>query len=133
MRKLRTKKLGNLIFIAVLPLSVSLARPLWAGKREPPRGATGEDFFIVSSLDPNKKQLVLKHPTEVTELVLITGKTVCLDEQGKPFQCRELRAGDTVYVTLGPAADGARSAFRIRKAPMTVEELHRRYLKYSDK
>ncbi len=111
-----------------------LALPSLAAHKEKPRARAREDFFIVSSVDTKKKQLVLKRPTEVTELVLVTGKTLYLDEEGKPLGFSDFRAGDTVYVTSSPdaglSAEGARVATRIRKAPMTLEELHRRYLDF---
>ena len=119
----------NSVMLAVFAVLFSLLPHLLAGKGEQGRAAAGEDFFIVSSLDLKKKQLVLKHPTEVTELVLVSEKTVCVDEQGRPLDVKNLRAGDTVFVTLTPVAGGGRAALRIRRGPMTLEELRRRYLK----
>ena len=55
--------------------------------------------------------------------------TVWLDEQGKPLPFKELRAGDTVYVTCTRGRAGPPVATRIRRAPMTAGELHRRYLR----
>ena len=92
------------------------------------RTAGGDQFFIISSVDVSKKQLVLKRPTEVTELMAITDSTVFTDDQGKPLQFKELRAGDTVYVVSAVRAGGPPVVLRIRRAPMTIEELHRRYL-----
>ncbi len=97
--------------------------------RASPLHAQPETFFIISSVDIRKKQLVLKRPTEVTELMQVTDKTICLDEQGKPIQFKELHAGDTVYVTSAPSSLGPRTVRRVRRGPMTVEELHRRYLR----
>jgi hypothetical protein len=91
---------------------------------------TGEDFFIISSVDARKRQIVLKRPTEVTELVQVSEKTIYLDEQGKAIDFKSLRAGDTVYVTSNPGPDGVRIASRIRRGPMTLEELHRRYVPF---
>ncbi len=102
--------------------------PLHAEKPAQVRPASSEDFFIISSVDANKQELVLKHPTEVTELIRVTDRTSYFDEQGKPLQFKDLRAGDTVYVTLSRTTDCPSLASRIRKGPMTVEELHRRYL-----
>lgn len=116
--------------LCALSLSFLLVLPLLAANKEKPRANAGEDFFIVSSVDTKKSQLVLKRPTEVTELVVVTEKTVYLDEQGKPLRLKDFRAGDTVYVTSSPGAEGTRGATRIRKAPMTFEELHRRYLEF---
>ena len=96
-----------------------------------PAGSTAEQFFIVSSVNSNKQQLVLKRPTEVTLLVGVNDKTAYLDQQGRPLQLKDFRAGDTVYVTLRSGAEGPPVITRIRKGLMTLEELRRRYLKAS--
>ncbi len=115
---------------SALLVSLFLALPLFAEKREQARATQGEgeDYFIISSVDIKKKQLVLKRPTEVTELMLVTEKTAYVDEHGKPLQFKALRAGDTVYVTSTRNGDGTRVATRLRRGPMTPEELRRRYL-----
>ena len=111
--------------------ATALALPSFAQKPEAARAASGEEFFIVSSVDADKKQLLLKYPTEVTELVLVNEKTVYLDEKGKALQFGDFRAGDTVYIAFARSnSDNPRTAARIRKSPMTLEELHRRYLKH---
>jgi hypothetical protein len=121
------------VFTAVI---VVLLAGLWLGSslsgatHDPDPAAVGGEFFIVSSVNTEKKQLVLKRPTEVTVLVLVNEKTVYLDEQGKPLNFSELRAGDTVYVTATRSSEaGVLVATRIRKGPMTLEELRRRYLR----
>lgn len=86
-----------------------------------------ESFFIISSVDAKKQQLVLKLPTEVTEVVQVTPATTYRDEQGKSLKFDDLRAGDTVYAALRRNAEGALTVISIRRGPMTVEELHRRY------
>jgi uncharacterized protein DUF5666 len=127
------------VMVLALSLPGFLAAIGWAGSR-PGKSETsgrgglgspaGEEFFLISSVDGKKHQIVLKRPTEVTELVRVTDSTVYRDEQGKPLDFKDLRAGDTVYVTLAMQPDGSRIATRIRKGIMTVEELHRRYLKF---
>jgi hypothetical protein len=97
-------------------------------KAAPPGKAAGE-FFIVSSVDLKQQQIVLKRPTEVTELIQTSDKTVYLDEEGKEIPFANLRAGDTVWVSFNGKAEGARVAAVIRKGAMTTEELHRRYIK----
>lgn len=87
-----------------------------------------DSFFIVSSVDAKKQQLVLKLPTEVTEIISVTPTTAYRDESGKPLKFADLRAGDTVYVTAIQNAKGNLTAVSIRRAPMTLEELHRRYM-----
>lgn len=98
-----------------------------AGKKTP----AGEQFFIVASVDLQKSQLLLKHPTEVTLLAHVDDKTKYLDSAGKPIQLSSLRAGDTVWVTLSNGPSGA-TAIRVRKGEMTVAELHRYYLNYPE-
>ncbi len=103
---------------------------MYARGRAAAEPAAGEEFFIISSVDAKKQQIVLKRPTEVTELIRVTDKTAYIDEDGKPLQLRDLRAGDTVYVTASTNPGGLPVALRIRKGIMTVDELHRRYLKF---
>jgi hypothetical protein len=77
---------------------VAVAQPAQAG-----------EFFIISSVDPAKEQLLVKRPTEVTQVM-------------------HVHAGDTVYITSSPASG---VALEVRKGPMTIAELHRRYLSKS--
>jgi len=116
--------------VPVLLLGCLLGLPIYGQSRPHAGAAAGEEFFLISSVDAKKQQLVLKRPTEVTELVRVTDKAAFLDEQGNPLELKDLRSGDTVYVTLVTGVGGSRVAVRIRKGLMTVEELHRRYLKY---
>ena len=118
-----------LLALAALSFGASVA-PLLAPQSGKAAGSTsgGEEFFIISSVDTAKKQLLLKEPTEITELLQVNDKTHYTDKSGRPIQFADLRAGDTVYIRSTPAA-GGKVAVTIRKGPMTVEELHRRYLK----
>ena len=111
-----------------LVVLVFAALPVASAARKQGKATGGGEFFIISSVDTNKKQLVLKRPTEVTELVAVTDSTVFVDERGNPLQFRELRAGDTVYVASSVRRNGPLVALRIRRAPMTLEELRTRYL-----
>lgn len=90
--------------------------------------ALAEEFFIVSSVDVDKNQLLLKRPTEVTDVMRVDGATRYVDEDKKPITLTDLRAGDTVYITSKPGVGGS-LAVEIRKGPMTVTELRRRYLR----
>jgi hypothetical protein len=88
----------------------------------------GEEFFIVSSVDITKRQLLLKEPTEITQLIQVNDKTRCTDKNGKAIQFADLRAGDTIYIRSNTTSAG-RVAVSIRKGPMTLQELRRHYLK----
>ena len=103
---------------------------LTAQSAKAPASASGEEFLIVSSVDSAKKQLLLKEPTEITEVLQVNDKTRYTDKNGKPIQFADLRAGDTVFIRASESPAG-KVAVSIRKGPMTVEELHRRYLKQS--
>ena len=122
----------NRIHLTTLGLLVGfiLASPWAAGSQEKGTAPSAEEFFIISSADTVKDQLVLKHPTEVTELMLLTSKTNCRDEHGKLFPCKNLRAGDTVFVVSGRGSGGVRTATSIRIGPMTAAEVHRRYMTF---
>jgi len=88
----------------------------------------GEEFFIVSSVDITKKQLLLKEPTEITQLIQVNDKTRYVEKDGKPMHFGDLRAGDTIYIKSSNTSAG-RVAVSIRKGPMTLQELQRHYLK----
>jgi hypothetical protein len=93
--------------------------------------ASGEQFFIVASLDLQQHQLLLKYPTEVTLLVKTDDNTKFVDDSGKPLKLSDLRAGDTVWLTSRVGADGA-YATKVRKGEMTVADLHNYYLDYAE-
>src|SRR5579863_3724642 len=114
----------SLFFISFLIL------PWAAGSQKKGTAPSGEEFFIISSADTAKDQLVLTHPTEVTELMRLTPKTICLDEHEKPLPCKNLRAGDTVFVVASRGSGGVRTTTRIRIGPMTAAEVHRRYMTF---
>ncbi len=125
----KNSPLRTFALILALTLGWVLA-PAWLqAKSQSSKPTAEEEFFIVSSLDAKKNQIVLKRPTEVTELVRVTDKTAYLDENGKPLHLEDLRAGDTVYAVFGVSSEGVRVVTRLRKGPMTVEELHARYLR----
>jgi hypothetical protein len=121
----------RIVLLVLMLVSAPMLAPFLHAEGGGRRGATTvEDFFIISSVDARKRQIVLKRPTEVTELIQVSEKTVYLDEQGKAIEFKSLRAGDTVYVTSNPGPDGVRIASRIRRGTMTLEDLHRRYVPF---
>jgi hypothetical protein len=87
------------------------------------------EFFIVSSIDLPKNRVVLKRPTEVTVLATITPSTELRGEHGEHLRPADLRSGDTVYAVVRTEADGSLVLISVRRGPMTLEELHRRYLR----
>src|SRR5262249_2067923 len=107
-----------------------LAASVPAGAAERPAPAAEDEFFIVSSVDIAKSAMVLKRPTEVTLTMLVTDTTRGINEEGKPIRLSDLRAGDTVFISSSADASGHTLAKSLRKGPMTVPELHRRYLRF---
>lgn len=126
--------MNKLVRTAPLTLGVLAALfvvlPAHAQQKKGVAPGANDEFFIVSSVDAPKNQLVLKRPTEVTMLMRVNEQTVYLDENGKALHLSDIRAGDTVYINWKPEGAGAPTALRIRKGIMTVAELHNRYLSY---
>jgi hypothetical protein len=116
--------------LAILAAVLLCAWPVRAisGTAAGSSAAVTDDFFIVSSVDVAQKRLVLKRPSEVTVLVRVTEKTSYRSEQNRPLQLGDLRAGDTVFIRLGTGTESD-LAKSVRRGPMTVEELHRRYFR----
>ena len=110
---------------AVLVVAAAIADAVPA-----PAPVSNEEFFIVSSVDAGKGTMVLKRPTEVTLTMRVTGKTRCHDEDGKSILFTDLRAGDTIFIASDRDSSGQPVASSIRKGPMTVRELHQRYLRF---
>ena len=119
----------NRFRLAAIVLVLAVAAALIAGAATPAPVST-EEFFIVSSVDSGKGLMVVKRPTEVTLTMGLSEKTRCRDEQGKPIRATDLRAGDTVFIASDRNASGQPVAASIRRGPMTVPELHRRYLRF---
>jgi hypothetical protein len=89
-----------------------------------------EEFFIVSSVDSDKGTIVLKRPTETTLTMRVTDKTRCVGLKGEAIRFTDLRAGDTVFIASSAVPAASPVASSIRRGPMTVDELHRRYLRF---
>ena len=116
------------IVISILILAF-LATPAFAqsGKDSGKTDSAKGDFFIVTSIDLLRKQILLKRPTEVTELMFLEDATRSFEENGKAMRLSDLRAGDTVYIT-SRSNEGHLMAVTIRKGPMTLDVLRERYL-----
>ncbi len=82
-----------------------------------------DEFFIISSVDAPRSRIVVKRPNETTMVVRVTPQTAITGERSEKLALHDLRAGDTIYAVI---ASG--TAVRIRRGPMTVDELRRRYL-----
>jgi phosphohistidine swiveling domain-containing protein len=122
---------AKFIFAAVFSLlSAVLGASLIAAQVTPARGSAQGEFFIVSSVNLQKQDLFVKAPTEVTEEMTVTPRTVILSEQGKHIPLSQVRAGDTVYVVSRRNSQGFPEVVRLQQGPMTVGILHARYLNY---
>jgi hypothetical protein len=116
----------------VLPLLLGMMlTPLLAAQESSQKSPAAEQFFIISSIDLKKNQLVLKRPTEVTELMQMTPQTVCLDDEGKNVHPNNLRAGDTVFIISRQEGHGLPVAVRIRMGYMTYSEVLKQYLQFT--
>jgi len=125
------KRLIRNTLFASLAVAFALAIAPGVTARAAQRGTlqeTHDEFFIISSVNMPKHQLVLKLPSEVTLLMTVNGGSVIVDEHGQPLKLGALRSGDTAYITYARSAEGAK-AVKIRLGPMTVQELQKRYLK----
>jgi hypothetical protein len=120
-------KVSRLIPVGILAVLITPVRAQ-DGKGQVNSDFAQGDFYIVSSIDLAKRQILLKRPTEVTELMKVDGATRYFEERGKAIRLTDLRAGDTVYITSMPAA-AQPVAVTIHKGPMTPEVLRERYLK----
>src|SRR5579863_9205610 len=128
---MRKTPFRHVTILSIFLLSVLLfsSAPLRAADAQAPTHAYPGEFFIVTSVNQRMHELFLKAPTEVTELMMVSDKTVFLDPQGKPITFKDLRAGDTVYVVSSRSSSGEPVATRIQIGPMTAAILHSRYLK----
>ena len=84
-----------------------------------------DEFFIISSVDTAHNKIVLKRPTEVTVVVSVPPNATLRGERNEQLHIADLRAGDTIYAVVTPSM----AATSIRRGPMTIEELRRRYLR----
>ena len=114
--------------LLILAISIFCAISALTTADQAKKNARGEEFFIIASVDTQKSQLLMKRPTEVTLLILSNERTEFFAEDGARLKLGDLRSGDTVWVQLAPAPEGKQLALRVRKGPMTLEDLHRLYL-----
>lgn len=89
------------------------------------------EFFIVSSVNVSKSQILLQRSSEVTVLMQVNKHTRIPNQQGKPTAFSDLRADSMVWiVSAADKGGGELLAVSIREGPMTVQALHRLYLQY---
>ncbi len=104
-------------------------RPATSPSKQEVNTATGEQFFIVASIDRPNSQLLLKRPTEVTVLVKIGPNSKYLGDNGKTVALSSFRSGDTVWAKVsgnGPEP----TLVEMREGEMTLADLHKYYLDY---
>jgi hypothetical protein len=89
--------------------------------------SSGDEFFIISSVNPPKMQVVAKRPTEVTQVIFVDGDTKYLDRTGRAIILNDLHAGDTVFIRERRGSDHP-VAQEIRIGRMTISELRKRDL-----
>ncbi|HEV2490154.1 MAG TPA: hypothetical protein VGT03_10130 [Candidatus Acidoferrales bacterium] len=114
-------------------LTLAVATAVWAQAPASPANSRGEQFYIISSVDVQKHQIVLMRPTQLTVVAAATDQTAYLSEQGQKLALKDLRAGQTVWATLRKDKNGQESVVKLREGAMNVAELHRLFLDYPAK
>lgn len=111
-------------------LALAMAAP--AREQSPVAAANlrGEQFYIISSVDMQKHQIVLMRPTQLTVVATTNDQTTYLGEQGQKRALKDLRAGQTVWAATRKDKSGQVSVVTIREGAMTVAELHKLFLDY---
>lgn len=120
--------MNNFTKSILLFLLLALACVPVKSQAKTPAPAGHEEFFLVSSVYTQKSEILLKRPTEVTVVMKVSDGAKCEDEKGNAMKFSDLRAGDTVWITYD-RVKGNSVISRIRKGTMTLEILHRLYLK----
>jgi hypothetical protein len=123
------KRTFSLLLAAVLAV-LGAGMNVRAAARTAPSQIVRNQFFIISevNLQKHNDQLVLELPSEITMLMTVNAKTAFINEQGRHEPLRNIRPGDTVYITFERQGKGG-TALSIREGPMTVQILHARYFK----
>ena len=106
------------------------AGPARAQSPMTPADTRSEQFYMISSVDMQKHQIVLMRPTQLTVVATTNDQTAYLGEQGQKVALKDLRAGQTVWATTRKDKTGQVVAIRVRAGAMTVAELHKLFLDY---
>lgn len=118
-------------FVAILALL--LVAPVDAQTPKSPSDSRGEQFYVISSVDMQKHQVVLMRPTQLTVVATTNDQTAYVGEKGQKLGLKDLHAGQTVWATLRKDTGGQVVAMKIREGAMTIAELHKLYLDYPAK
>jgi len=110
----------------ILFVALAASAPAWAQAN--PKNAQGEEFFIISSVNMQKHQVVLMRPTQLTVVASFSDNTTYTDEKGQKLAISAMKAGDTVWAVVKRAANGTVTVLRLRQGAMTPAELHTLYL-----
>lgn len=113
-------------FAVAILVALAVSAPAWAQAH--PKNAQGEEFFIVSSVDLQKHQVVLMRPTQLTVVATIGPQTSYIGEKGQKLDVKTMKAGDTVWAITKTERDGTVTAVRLRQGAMTAADLHKLYL-----
>lgn len=126
----------RMIFAASTFAAISallIAAPVHAQTPNSPSDSRGEQFYVISSVDMQKHQIVLMRPTQLTVVATTNEQTAYVGEKGQKLGLKDLHAGQTVWATLRKDKDGQVAVMKIREGAMTVAELHKLYLDYPAK
>ncbi len=118
----------SLLLLPALALAVSL--PAFAQEIQNPKNAQGEQFFMISSVDLPKHEIVLMAPTQLTLVVNTTNLSQYVGEKGQKLSEKDLKAGDTVWAIVKAGKGGQTTAVRIREGSMTPADLQKLYLSH---
>jgi hypothetical protein len=115
-----------------IPAGRTLTTPprLTSPSKQEAKNSSGEQFFIVASIDRQNSQLLLKRPTEVTLLAKIDPSTKYFTDSGKSTALGTFRAGDTVWAKLSGSGPEP-TVVQMREGEMTMADLHKYYLDYA--
>lgn len=124
------KKMNLALPIFAAALAFLVGAPVPAQMPKSLSDLRAEQFYVISSVDMQKHQVVFMRPTQLTVVAATNDQTAYVGEQGQKLALKDLRAGQTVWAMLRKDKSGAVSVVRIREGAMTVAQLHRLYLDY---
>ncbi|HEV2288607.1 MAG TPA: hypothetical protein VGR81_06600 [Candidatus Acidoferrales bacterium] len=111
-------------------LALAVALPARAQAPQNPKNARGEQFFIISSVNLPKHEIVLMAPTQLTLVAGTTSLSEYVGGKGQKLAEKDLKAGDTVWAIIKAGKNGQFTAVRIREGSMTPADLQKLYLSH---